>query len=167
MVSRCIVAVVCVSLLGVAGQAQGKTAKPKKPSGTTIDGTWHAKGTVIVAKHISDASVGQRFTRKWTIKSACSAACKTTLSYRTSSGHQINVPLQGKGKNWKGSVDKQVFPCTNGGIATGSLAFKLRVTGFSTKKKQRLATGMTATATQEGTGCAAVKEVVKFTLDRA
>jgi hypothetical protein len=167
MISRFIVVVVCVSLLGVTGLARGKTAKPKNPSGTTIDGTWHAKGTVIVAKHISDASVGQKFTRKWTIKSACSGACKTTLSYRTSSGHQINVPLQGKGKNWKGSVDKQVFPCTNGGIATGSLAFKLRVTGFSKKKRQRVATGMTATATQEGTGCAAVKEVVKFTLDRA
>ena len=78
MVSRCIVTVVCVSLLGVAGQAEGKIAKPKKPSGTTIDGVWHAKGTVIVAKHISDASVGQKFTRKWTIKSACSGACKTT-----------------------------------------------------------------------------------------
>ena len=167
MVSRFTVAVVCVSLLGAAGLAQGKAAKPKKPSGTPIDGTWHAKGTVTVAKHISDAAVGQKVTRTWTIKSACSGACKTALSYRTSSGHQINVPLQGKGKSWKGAVDKQVFSCSNGGTATGSLAFKLHVTGFTKKKKRRVATAVTAIATQQGTGCAVVKEVVKFALNRA
>jgi hypothetical protein len=167
MISRVTVAVACVSLLGAAGVAQGKPAKPKKPSGTPIDGTWRANGTVTVARHISDAAVGQRFTRTWTIRSACSGACKTTLSYRTSSGHQVNVPLRGKGKSWKGAVDKQVFSCTNGGTATGSLAFKLHVTGFTKRRKQRVATAMTATGTQEGTGCAVVKEVVKFALTRA
>ena len=166
MISRFTVAAVCVSLLA-AGLAQGKPTKPNKPSGTPIDGTWHAKGTVTLAQHISDAAVGQKVTRTWTIKSACSGTCKTTLSYRTSTGHQINVPLQGKGNSWKGAIDKQVFSCTNGGTATGSLAFKLHVTGFTKKKKRRLATAMTATGTQQGTGCAAVTEVVKFALERA
>ena len=167
MISRLTVGVVCISLLGATAVAEGKAAKPAKPSGTPIDGVWRAKGTVIVARHISDASVGQKFTRTWTIKSTCSAACKTTLSYGTSSGHQIRVPLEGKGKTWKGSIDNQVFPCTNGATATGSLSFKLHVTGLAKKKKQRVASGMTAIASQQGTGCAVVKEVVKFTLSRA
>jgi hypothetical protein len=167
MVSRLTVAVVCVVMLGATGLAQAKPAKPKKPSTISIAGTWHAQGTVTVANHISDATVGEKFTRTWTIKSACSSVCKTTLSYRTSSGHQINVPLHGKGKGWKGAVDKQVFSCTNGGTAIGSISFTLHVTRVTTKKHRRLATAMTATGTQQGTGCAAVKEIATFALHRA
>jgi hypothetical protein len=166
MISRWKVAVVVVSLLATAGLANAKPSKPKKSVGTPIDGTWTAKGTVTVARHISDASVGQKFTRTWTITSNCSHACKTTLAYRTSSGTEHKVPLTGKGKSWKGTLDKQVFPCTNGGTATGSLTFKLHVTSFGKKKKQKIATAMTATATQEGTGCAVVKEVAKFAVTR-
>jgi hypothetical protein len=170
MISRSTVAVMCVVLLGAAGVADGKAAKaakPKKPSRISIDGTWHAQGTVTVAKHISDAAVGQKFTRTWTIKSTCSSLCKTTLSYGTSKGHQISVPLHGKGKSWKGVVDKQVFSCTNGGTAIGSIAFKLRVTGVTTKKHRHVATAMTGTGTQQGTGCATVKLVATFAVHRA
>jgi hypothetical protein len=166
MVSRWRVTVVALSMLAVAGLAQAKPAKTKKPSGTPIDGIWTAKGTVTVAKHISDAKVGDKITRRWTIKSSCSGACKTTLSYQTSSGHHISVPLQGKGANWHGRVDNVSSPCTNGGTATGPLTFKLHVTGFTKKKKQKVASGITSTATQSGTGCATVKEVVKFVLSR-
>lgn len=167
MISRWKVVILAVSLLGAAGLAQAKPAKTKKPIGTPIDGIWTAKGTVTVAKHISDAKAGDKVTRRWTIKSSCSAACKTTLSFRNSSGHQISVPLQGKGANWRGRVDNVTSPCTNGGTATGPLTFKLHVTGFTKKQKQKLASGITSTATQSGTGCATVKEVVKFVLSRA
>jgi hypothetical protein len=166
MISRWKVAVVVVSLLATAGLANAKPSQPKKAGGTPIDGKWTAKGTVTVARHISDASVGQKFTRTWTIASVCGQACKTTLDYRTSSGHENKVPLTGKGKSWKGTLDQQVFSCTNGGTATGSLTFKLHVTSFGKKKKQRIATAMTGTGTQEGTGCATVKEVVKFNVTR-
>lgn len=167
MISRWMAAIACVALVGAAGLAEAKTPKTKKAAGTPIDGTWNADGTVTVAKHISGASVGQTFTRTWTVKSKCSGACKTTLSYHTSSGHQIVVPLAGKGANWKGTLEHQTFPCTDGGTATGSLSFKLHVAKFTTKKKHRIASAISATGTQEGSGCADVKEVVKFSLKRA
>ncbi|HEY2771774.1 MAG TPA: hypothetical protein VGI87_14460 [Solirubrobacteraceae bacterium] len=167
MINRWTVAVVTVSMLAVAGLAQAKPAKTKKASGTPIDGVWNAKGTVTVAKHIADEKVGDTITRRWTIKSSCAGACKTTLGYQTSSGHHITVPLQGKGAGWHGRVDNVSSPCTNGGTATGPLTFKLHVTGFTKKKKQKIASGMSSTATQSGTGCANVKLVVKFVLSRA
>jgi hypothetical protein len=167
MISRWKVGIVSVAVLVLAGVAEAKPAKPKKASGTAIDGVWNAKGTVTVARHISDTNVGDKFTRRWTIKSSCAASCKTTLSYTTSAGHRFNVPLKGKGTNWKGEVDNVSSPCTNGGVATGPLTFKLHVTGFAKKKKQKVAKGITSTATQSGTGCATVKLVVKFVLTRA
>jgi hypothetical protein len=167
MSSRWKVVTVAVAMLALAGLAEAKPAKTKKASGAPIDGVWTAKGTVTVAKHISDANVGDKFTRRWTIKSSCAAACKTTLSYQTSAGHHFTVPLQGKGANWHGKLDNVSSPCTNGGMATGPLTFKLHVTGFTKKKKQKVASGITSTATQSGTGCATVKEVVKFVLTRA
>jgi Tfp pilus assembly protein PilV len=167
MISRWKVVIVSVSVLALAGLAQAKPAKTKKATGTPIDGIWTAKGTVTVAKHISDAKVGDKTTRRWTIKSSCAAACKTSLSYQTSSGHRITAPLQGKGANWHGRVDNVSSPCTNGGTATGPLTFKLHVTGFTKKKKHKVATGISAIGTQSGTGCATVKLVVKFVLARA
>ncbi len=167
MISRWVAGVACVALLGAAGLAEAKAPKTKKAAGAPIDGTWKANGTVTVAKHISDASVGQKFTRTWTIKSKCGGGCKTTLDYHTSSGHQIVVPLSGKGASWKGTLDHQTFSCTNGGTAIGTLSFKLHVTKFTTKKKHRIASAISATGTQEGSGCADVKEVVKFSLKRA
>jgi hypothetical protein len=167
MISRWKVGIVAAALLVLGGVAEAKPAKPKKASGTPIDGVWNAKGTVTVSRHISNANVGDKFTRRWTIKSSCAGTCKTTLSYATSAGHHFAVPLQGKGTNWRGELDNVSSPCTNGGTATGPLTFKLHVTGFTKKKKQKVAKGISSTATQSGTGCATVKLVVKFVLTRA
>jgi hypothetical protein len=167
MSSKWKVAIVPLAMLALGGLAEAKPAKSKKASGTPIDGVWAAKGTVTVSKHISNTKVGDTFTRRWTIKSSCAAACKTTLEYQTSAGHHLTVPLQGKGANWHGRLDNVSSPCTNGGTATGPLTFKLHVTGFTKKKKQKIASGITSTATQSGTGCATVKLVVKFVLKRA
>jgi hypothetical protein len=167
MIGRTRVAIVLVALCSLAGVAAAKSSAPRK---APIDGTWQARGKVIVAKHIQDVKVGDTATRTWTIKSSCgakaSSSCKATLRYHTSKGHQVTVPLKGKGGSWNGTLDNQTFDCTNGGTATGSLAFKLHVTDFVKHNGKRVAKAMSARGIQTGTGCAVVKEIVAFTVSR-
>jgi hypothetical protein len=170
MIGRTRVAIVLVALGSFAGVAAAKPKAPAKaPAKAPIDGTWQAHGKVTVARHIQDVKVGDTTTRTWMIKTTCGAkasSCKTALSYHTSKGHQITVPLKGKGGNWNGTLERQTFDCTNGGTATGSLAFKLHVTGFVKHHGKRVAKAMSARGIQTGTGCAVVKEIVAFTVSR-
>ena len=158
MISKVRVAVLCTSVLCAAGVAQGSAGARHGPP---VDGTWKANGTVKVARHIADISVGDRLSVRWRIKSSCSGACKTTLNYG-----KITIPLHGHGKSWKGAIHHVVFPCTHHGTAIGSLAFKLHVTRFVKHKKQRVADGLAGTGIQKGKGCANIKEVVDFKATR-
>jgi hypothetical protein len=189
-VSLCLAVSLCVAsgTIGVAGATKrpgsGSTkkkpkptkkkpkphggSKGKKPTASVIDGSWQASGTVAVAKHIEDAKVGEKVSRNWAIRTTCSSAgaCTTALSYRVSGGHMTRIPLKGSKKSWSGTIDHQMFPCTNGGTAVGSLTMKLKVTAFTTHLKRSVASRMTATGTQVGTGCTSVKEVVKLNVSR-
>jgi hypothetical protein len=162
------VTVLCTSLLALGSAlvlAGAATGEAGKKAGSPISGTWKANGTVVVARHISDANVGDHFTVNWTITHSCSGGCETVLHYGHGS-HHLNVPLQGHGKRWSGTLTHQVFPCTHGGTAIGSISFKLSITHFVKHHKQRVADAMTGTGKQVGKGCASIKEVVDFKATR-
>lgn len=161
-------AVVCASLCA-AGLADAKSGKG--PKGSPLDGNWTANGTVAVARHIENVTVGDHVTRTWTFKSKCAKKCHTTLNYRTSSGKPYSVPLTGGGKSYSGTLENQTFSCTNGTTVTtvtGSLAFKVKVKAFTMHKKRKFASDITARGIQtaSGTNCPGVKEIVDFKLTR-
>jgi hypothetical protein len=174
MISSSRVTFVSLSLclaVGISGVAGAKKKQgggsPKQPTASVIDGSWKAKGTVTIARHIADAKVGDTVSRNWTIRSKCAnGKCTPTLSYRLPQGNTTRVPLSGGKSSWAGTLGNQTFQCTHGGTATGSLTFKLKVTSFTKHQKRTVASAMTATGTQVGEGCASVKQVVKFKVTR-
>jgi hypothetical protein len=160
-----IAAVVLAACLG-AGVAQARH-HGHSGAASPVDGRWNAAGVVVVARHISNVKKGDRFTKPWSIKTACTGGgrCHTELSYGIG-GSTVQIPLHGSGRSWSGELDHRVFACTNGGTATGSLAFKLRVSSFTRHGGRKVAQAMKATGVQSGTGCATIREVVDFKVTR-
>jgi hypothetical protein len=163
--------VVLVAAGATTGLAEAKHAVRKVPySKAPIDGAWRANGVVTVAKHVSNATVGQHLSEQWTFKSRCKTkpkmTCKPAVMTYSAGAHTYHVQLKGTLKSWSGRLDNQTFECTAGGVATGSLVFKLRVTDFVVHAKRKVASAMTATGVESGTGCTKVKEVVNFTVRR-
>jgi hypothetical protein len=163
--------VVSVAMCATAGLADARHAARKPAtSKTPIDGVWQANGVVTVASHVSNATVGQHVSEQWRLKSQCKRKPKPTcnppvLTY--SAGlHTYHIQLKGHGKTWSGKLDNQTFECTSGGVATGSLTFKLRVTSFVVHAKRKVASTMSATGIESGSGCTKVREVVSYTVRR-